>query len=377
MFRRTVTSLAFLLALPATQTFAHGGGGGHGSGGHSIGGSHAGHVAARPAAPARPRTSIAPPTHPITLPRVDPNHSPIAARPPINGSRPVNPGNGGNNGNRVPRNPPPAKNPPNQGVDPGGPPNVQPGNPGNGGFHVINPPNQGIDPGGPPSGQPRPHNPEPPHRRPPHDGGDHDRNPVDGGDIGGDISIGVAVDDRPAAAIIAVEDPAPVVVADERPAPASVVAPGVELPPAAEEPVEYKNAAAPSIDLEMVDIRLVDVGSLENNAGPRLRLFCRNKGTTAAPKFHVSVLADVGTKFTKRAQLVTVECPGVDAGDTQAIDVQLPAAALKMTSGNDRWPKPFDLVAAIADSDNRLQETDKDNNVLTIARSEINPLDDE
>ncbi len=156
--------------------------------------------------------------------------------------------------------------------------------------------------------------------------------------------------------------------------PGSSITWGVELPPLEAEPLVVMGAAAPAIDLELVDVRLVDVGNIQANIGPRFRLFCRNNGTLEAPKFQISLMADLGKELTKTARLVTVDCVGIKPGQTQAIDVQLPVEVLKMTTANDQWPKPFDLLVAVADSDNRVPETNEDNNVLTLNRDAIKPL---
>jgi hypothetical protein len=161
------------------------------------------------------------------------------------------------------------------------------------------------------------------------------------------------------------------------PASTTVIAPGIELDPIAAEPAEVMNAAAPAIDLEVIDIRLVDVGNLEQGTGPRLRVFCRNNGKLEAPKFLVSMMANVGKDLTSAAHLVTVESVGIKPGKTQAIDVQLPVGVLKMTSAKDKWPKPFEILAATADSDDSLRESNEDNNVLKLARDAIKPLDSE
>jgi hypothetical protein len=154
----------------------------------------------------------------------------------------------------------------------------------------------------------------------------------------------------------------------------ATVAPGLELPPAPVQPTEYLNAAAPSIDLELVDIRLVDAGSISNGVGPRFRLFCRNNGLLEAPKFRISVMADLGKELTEKAHQVTVESVGIQPGKTQTVDVQMPVEVLKMTTANDHWARPFELLGATLDSDNSLIETDKSNNALVLTRDAIKTM---
>jgi hypothetical protein len=149
---------------------------------------------------------------------------------------------------------------------------------------------------------------------------------------------------------------------------------GAELMPAAVQPAEYVSAAAPAIDLELVDIRLVDAGSISDGVGPRFRLFCRNNGTLEAPKFHVSVMADLGGVLSEKAHLVTVESVGIKPGKTQTVDVQMPPEILKMKGTQDHWPRPFDLLGAMLDSDESLTETNEKNNTLVLARDSIKSL---
>src|SRR5262249_5582766 len=154
----------------------------------------------------------------------------------------------------------------------------------------------------------------------------------------------------------------------------TTTAPAAEPTAALFDPAEVKNAAAPSIDLELLDIRLVDAGSLTSGVGPRFRLFCRNNGTLEAPKFHVSVMADLGSVLSEKAHLVTVESVGIKPGKTQTVDVQMPLEVLKMTGANDRWARPFDLLGAMLDSDESLTETNEKNNTLVLTRDSIKPL---
>ncbi len=129
--------------------------------------------------------------------------------------------------------------------------------------------------------------------------------------------------------------------------------------------------SADSMDIELTEVRLVAAGNVEQKVGPRFRLYCRNNGSVEAPKFHVSVLVDVGKELTETAHMVTIESVGMMPGKSQTIDVQLPVEVLKMTTENDPWARPFETFAAIIDSDDSLTETNEDNNVLLLARDAI------
>jgi hypothetical protein len=133
---------------------------------------------------------------------------------------------------------------------------------------------------------------------------------------------------------------------------------------------------ATTVDLEIIDVRVIDAGSLELKVGPRYRIVCRNNSTVELPKFHVSLLVDVGKKLSEKAEVVTVESVGILPGKTQSVDIRLPVEVLKMIPERSKTPQPFDTFAAIVDSDERLAETNEENNVLLLAREAIKPLAD-
>ena len=125
------------------------------------------------------------------------------------------------------------------------------------------------------------------------------------------------------------------------------------------------------LDIELTDVRLVDAGSFEQKTGPRFRLTYRNNGTVNVPKFNVTVMVDAGLKLTESAEIVTVEAVGLKPGKVQSIDVRLPVEVLTMGTDKDGKPAAFGILAAILDSDESLDETDEENNVLMLARDEI------
>jgi hypothetical protein len=125
------------------------------------------------------------------------------------------------------------------------------------------------------------------------------------------------------------------------------------------------------LDIELLDVRLVDGGSLERNMGPRYRLFYRNNGNVEAPKFHASVAVDIGEKLTETAEIVTVEAVGIKPGKLQTVDVRLPVEVLKMAIDYEGQPAAFSILVAMIDSDEILNETDEVNNILVFARDEI------
>jgi subtilase family serine protease len=129
------------------------------------------------------------------------------------------------------------------------------------------------------------------------------------------------------------------------------------------------------LDVELTDVRLVDAGNLELKTGPRFRLTYRNKGTVEVPKFNVTVAVDASMNLTEMAETVTVETVGLKPGKSQTVDVRLPVEVLNMTVGQDGKAAPFALLVAMLDSDESLDETDEENNVLVFARDEIKSIE--
>lgn len=134
-------------------------------------------------------------------------------------------------------------------------------------------------------------------------------------------------------------------------------------------------ADSKELDIELTDVRLVDAGSLELKTGPRFRLTYRNKGAVDVPKFHVTVAVDAGRTLTETAEIVTVEAVGLKPGKSLMVDVRLPVEALKMATDKSGKAAPYSLLAAILDSDESLAESNKENNVMVLAREAIKPIE--
>lgn len=155
----------------------------------------------------------------------------------------------------------------------------------------------------------------------------------------------------------------------EAPAAAPQPAPAELEVATASQPIERTDVK--KLDIELTDVRLVDAGNFAQKTGPRFRLYYRNSGTVNVPKFNVTVMVDAGLKLTESAEIVTVEAVGLKPGKVQSIDVRLPVEVLTMGTDKDGKPAGFGILAAMLDSDESLDETDEENNVLMLARDEI------
>jgi hypothetical protein len=128
-------------------------------------------------------------------------------------------------------------------------------------------------------------------------------------------------------------------------------------------------------DIELTNVWLVEDGNLQRKTGPRFRVSYHNKGAIEVPKFHLTIAVDASMKLTKSAEIVTVEAVGLRPGKSQTIDVRLPVEVLTMATTPSGKGAPFLLLAAVADSNNDLTETNEENNILVVTRDEIKPLE--
>ncbi|MGE3317403.1 MAG: CARDB domain-containing protein [Planctomycetaceae bacterium] len=129
-------------------------------------------------------------------------------------------------------------------------------------------------------------------------------------------------------------------------------------------------SANESVDIEPAELKLVDAGDIAAGRGPRYRLTARNLGKNEAPKFHVTLLVD-GRELTENAFVITVESVGIAPGQSRSIDLQLPVEVLKMGTGADGKPASFETIVVILDSDEQVQETNEENNIVATRRDAL------
>jgi len=126
-----------------------------------------------------------------------------------------------------------------------------------------------------------------------------------------------------------------------------------------------------ALDVELINVRLIDAGSLDRKTGPRYRLFYRNAGNVEVPRFHATVAVDIGETLTAKAEIVTVDAVGLKPGKTHTVDVRLPVEVLTMGIDYEGHPAAFNVLVALIDSDDDLAETNEENNILVFSRDKI------
>ena len=131
-------------------------------------------------------------------------------------------------------------------------------------------------------------------------------------------------------------------------------------------PASYVAAApaAGTADLVLEDVHMVAKETLV--ASPAYRVAFRNQGTAAAGPFRVGIFAVLEGRLTKTRALVDV--PGLAAGEAAEVTLRLPQSSLMLVSSHGRRME-FDKLAVMVDVDQRVQESDKSNNIAAVQRS--------
>jgi len=117
-----------------------------------------------------------------------------------------------------------------------------------------------------------------------------------------------------------------------------------------------------TVDLQLLDVRLVDAGDAARNLGPRYRLVFGNAGTVAAGNFRVLAMASQDGTPSVTAPAGMAEVAALAPGTVASADVRLPLAA--------ELPSLGALIVAI-DSATQIAETDEQNNVAVLDRAAI------
>lgn len=123
-------------------------------------------------------------------------------------------------------------------------------------------------------------------------------------------------------------------------------------------------------DVELLGVHLVADGNPSN--GPVFQLTIRNNGTCAVDGIRLSLVGVLG-QIHVHSPSTTVTMPRIEAGNTAAFQIQLPASAMVMSSGAQSTA-PFETLVVAIDSFDEIPESSELNNVLILKRAEILPL---
>lgn len=151
------------------------------------------------------------------------------------------------------------------------------------------------------------------------------------------------------------------------------VATATDATPPVDSAVQPASATAPTptsnVDLVLEDVTLIQPATLV--AGPAYRVQFRNQGSEAAGKFTVGILAIIDGLSPSNAPHALADVPSLAAGEVATVTLRLPQAATRLVSVSQTTPSMFTKLVIAVDVDNRVSETDKNNNVAVVERTSL------
>ncbi len=129
-------------------------------------------------------------------------------------------------------------------------------------------------------------------------------------------------------------------------------------------------------DLQLLAVRFVDPGHVEEDLGPRYRVWLRNNSPeTLNREFDVTVFASRAPELSGDIVQAGVTIPEIAGDDTIAVDIRLPAAANRLVVDENEDRVPFMFLHVVVDSRNSTKESDEENNGAVLKRGDVFPVD--
>ncbi len=126
------------------------------------------------------------------------------------------------------------------------------------------------------------------------------------------------------------------------------------------------------VDVQLLAVRFVDAGHLDQNLGPRYRVWIQNNSNFDIDQPFNVVLMGNNDALPDDVRLeVGQRVPNLAAGQMQAVDLRLPLTP----NGVPGEPFAFSNVHVLVDAHRELQDTNMANNGAVIDRGEILPVD--
>jgi hypothetical protein len=130
------------------------------------------------------------------------------------------------------------------------------------------------------------------------------------------------------------------------------------------------------IDVQLLAVRFVDPGHPEKGMGPRYRVWFRNNSSVPIEQpFDLVIYASNDQIPRMGLPEAGVRVTGMEAGQTQAIDLRLPYGANVLDRDPQGRKVPFRYLHIIADSRRELADVDPANNGGVVDRLEILSVD--
>lgn len=139
-----------------------------------------------------------------------------------------------------------------------------------------------------------------------------------------------------------------------------------------------ETADARPIDVETIAIRFIDAGDASQGTGPAYRVTVRNNSDVAIDDvFDLTLAASNATALPAGVPTATTWIDGMQPLEVRDFDLRLPVTVDTMGESQDGQPSPFAVLSAMADSQYRLAETNKANNLLVMNRTDIPSISDD
>jgi len=135
-------------------------------------------------------------------------------------------------------------------------------------------------------------------------------------------------------------------------------------------------AALPEMDLQILAVRFVDPGHVEQNLGPRYRIWFRNNSQTDTNHgFNIVALATNAEQLGPDAPQAGVRVDNMVAEEINSVDIRLPMKVNQMNLDEQNRKTPFAYLHVLVDSDQELSDIERTNNGITLNVREILPVD--
>lgn len=151
---------------------------------------------------------------------------------------------------------------------------------------------------------------------------------------------------------------------------ASVAAAPVVTVPVVEAALPAPDVAA-AVDLVVDGIILLEAGDIGKNVGPLVQVTVSNRGTAPAGKFALGVYASLQAEPNQGMIPAGEMVEELAAGASRTVEVRLPVEVLGMTAAGSTIKETFKQLFVVADVENTVVESDKQNNILPMKRDQL------
>jgi hypothetical protein len=134
----------------------------------------------------------------------------------------------------------------------------------------------------------------------------------------------------------------------------------------------YYPVQSVAVDVELVDVRQIDAGDVQQQLGPAYRVAFRNNSVVDINHaFSVGAMASTSRRLSKDFPMATIQVPGIKAGSTVAVDIRLPLDSQRMGVNYMGQNVPFAYLYVVVDSFNQLNDINRNNNSTFQGRLDI------